>query len=432
MNRISEVTKRDIYDLFKDGLHIDDFFTTDRFIYQHYGRLKEIEFLKRLYNLQIIPSSDSEYPNAEEEIRQHTVVHEDYPSCWIFNDERFQLKQGTDEKYLAFICEIFHPAVRYENGYWKEFLSRITSLLQNDGYEIYPVDKISNRDVYSWRIYESAQSQLFIPYSQRNKKAIKEKTLELSMNKRTRSQIYQLLEDFNLTFRKTDETGWNDTVTTSQEVFDDIRRFYSPTTSKKQEQNKETGSLQNFVMHKSPYCVFDVVECFAKYNRKTDFEAQANSILRLNGLNVNLIHGKIANSADNQIATTTVALLQEAGLKELLQEASNYYDAGNVKIAVEKLWDAFERLKTYYSPTLKKKESADKIIRNMSDNKPHYYQLFEKEFKDLTDIGNDYRIRHHETSKFDIEDIRYYKYFYIRCMSLVSVAIEYLDGGRIY
>lgn len=88
----------------------------------------------------------------------------------------------------------------------------------------------------------------------------------------------------------------------------------------------------------------------------------------------------------------------------MLQEATKYYDEGNFKIAVKKLWDAFERLKTYYSPTLDKKKSINRIIRDMGGNKDPYEELFEKEFYELTAIGNNFRIRHHETTKTDIED----------------------------
>lgn len=95
-----------------------------------------------------MPSNDSRYINAEQDIWQHTVNNDDYPYCWVFEDERFSLQNGEDEIYLRFLCEVFHPAVRYEKGYWKEFLTEINKLLQNDGYELYPADKMSNRDVY--------------------------------------------------------------------------------------------------------------------------------------------------------------------------------------------------------------------------------------------------------------------------------------------
>ena len=47
MNRITEITKRDILDLFQNGLEIDEFFQTRTVTYNYYGRLEEIGFLKR-------------------------------------------------------------------------------------------------------------------------------------------------------------------------------------------------------------------------------------------------------------------------------------------------------------------------------------------------------------------------------------------------
>ena len=53
MNRITEITKRDILDLFKNGLEIDDFFATRTVPYPYFGRLEELDFLKRLYKLKV-------------------------------------------------------------------------------------------------------------------------------------------------------------------------------------------------------------------------------------------------------------------------------------------------------------------------------------------------------------------------------------------
>ena len=104
-------------------------------------------------------------------------------------------------------------------------------------------------------------------------------------------------------------------------------------------------------------------------------------------------------------------------MKDLLILSENYYNSGNKQIAVEKLWDAFERLKTYYSPDLNKAASANKIIDDMSGFDPNYQALYKAEFKALTDIGNSFRIRHHETTKIDIADNRQYDYFYRRCLA---------------
>lgn len=430
VNRISEITKRDILDLFRNGIEIDEFFGTKKITYFYFGRMEEIEFLRRLYDLKSMPSLDSRFTDAEGDILHHTVNNDEYPFCWVFDDERFQLKNGSDEIYLRFICEIFHPAVRFEKGYWKEFLTEVSKLLQNDGYELYPAEKISNRDVYGWRIFRQEENKIFIPYSQRNAKPIKEKRIALTIKQSARNQIYQLLGRYNDICRKTTETGWQYDVSTGEEVFNDIRKFYTPKCYNDQKQYVETNSLQDFINHSSPYCVIDTIELFDKHCYSNDFETEINAILKLNDIELKLDNGKIENIFYSQIKNSTLSSIEEAGLKELLQEATKYYDEGNLKIAVEKLWDSFERLKTYYSPTLDKKKSINRIIRDMSSDKEPYKELFEKEFHELTAIGNNFRIRHHETIKIDIEDNRHYDYFYKRCLSLISIAIQYLNSGR--
>lgn len=380
MNSISEITKRDIFTLFKYGMDIPDLWEMRRVQYNYFGRSEEIEFLKRLYDLKGMPSLDKRYRNAEEDVWQHTVNNDDYTFCWVFEDARFELKNGSDEVYLKFICEIFHPTVRNENGYWEKFLDEANKFLKNDGYEIYPAGKISNRDVYSWRIFDSSENKIFIPFSQRNQKAIKEKRMSLSIKKNARNQMYQLLEKYNDVYRKTDETGWNYDVTTNEEVIIDIRQFYIPKCFNEQGQYLETDDLKDFVYSSSPYCVIDVIEFFEKYNKNTDFETKFNVIFKLNEIPFKLNNGKVESTFNILIKDSTLLLIQEAGLKELLQEAANYYDKGNLKIAVEKLWDALERLKTYYSPTLDKKKSVSRIIGDMSGYQAHYKELFEKEF----------------------------------------------------
>lgn len=339
------------------------------------------------------------------------------------------MQNGSDEVYLKFLCEIFHPAVRYDKGYWREFLEAINKLLKNDGYEIYPVEKISNRDVYGWKIYEHEDDMLFIPYSQRNAKNIKAKMIRLSIKWIARNQIYQFLERYNTVCQMTDETGWNYSTTVTELVFDGIRQFYVPKCYNDKKEYVETADLKAFILYSSPFCVLDAIELFAKYSTFNDFESQINTILKLNEIPYQLYNGKLENVFDIQLNKSSLIPIQEVGLKELLQDASKYYDENNLQIAVEKMWDAFERLKTYYcSSTMDKKKSVNKIIMDMGNGQRPFMEMFEKEFHELTVLGNDFRIQHHETTKIDIQDKRHYKYFYKRCLSLISTAIQYLDG----
>ena len=123
-----------------------------------------------------------------------------------------------------------------------------------------------------------------------------------------------------------------------------------------------------------------------------------------------------------------IAQIKEPGLKDLLMEAIQKHKSPypqDQKDAVEKIWDAFERMKTYYG-NLSKKDSADAIIRDIANNRQEYINLFKSEFESLTKIGNEFRIRHHETNKIDITDTRHYDYFFNRCLALIATAIQFL------
>lgn len=428
MKQITEITRRDVFALFQYGMDIDEFFETKRIHYGYYGKLSEIDFLKRTYDLETLPSYDSRFENAAGDIWQHTINNDDYEDGWVFEDERFGLLNGEDEVLLKFLCSVFHPAVRVENGYWKEFLDSVNGLLRTDGYELFPESKISGRDVYGWRKYSPEESALFVPFSQRNEKEIKAKHLTLTLNMKTRNQIHKLLEKYSTVYRESDETGWQYDITTSECVFRDISQFYKPKCFDASGNYVETSNMEHFILHNSPFCVFDAIELYEKYNANNDYTAQMNTLLKLNSVAYKLKQGRIDSTLDVPINKKDVSAISEKGLKELLNEADRYYHAGNKQIAVEKLWDAFERLKTYYSPALQKKESANKIIDDMSASDPNFKKMYETEFFALTTIGNDYRIRHHETTKIDITDNRQYDYFYKRCLALMSVAILHLEG----
>lgn len=125
---------------------------------------------------------------------------------------------------------------------------------------------------------------------------------------------------------------------------------------------------------------------------------------------------------------TTIKSVNEQGLKNLLDEAVTLFKQPNPAMrndAVEKIWDALERLKTYYMG-LDKKTSVTKIVKDMSNGQPAFEQIFDTEFAALTKIGNNFRIRHHETNKIDIQDIWHYEYFFNRCLAFIAMAIQYL------
>lgn len=428
MEKITEITRRDIFALFLYDMDITELFETKQIRYGYYGRLSEIDFLKRNYDLEALESYDSRFNNAAGDIWQHTVNNDDYEYGWVFEDDRFQLLNGDDKILLKFLCSVFHPAVRVENGYWKEFLDAVNGLLRNDGYELYPESQISGRDVYGWRKYNPEENALFIPFSQRYAKEINAKHIQLKLNIKVREQIYNLFEKHSTVFQEMDETGWQYNVKTEEYVFRDIAQFYEPRCYDENGKYSKTNDMHRFIMKTSPFNVLDAIEFYEKHIFDNDYTPQINAILKLHDVLYKLSQGKIESTLEIAINKNDIASISEKGLKELVIEANKYYKSGNKQIAVEKIWDAYERLKTYYAPELNKSDSANRIIEQMSGGDKNFKEMYEVEFKALTKIGNNYRIRHHEKNKINITDSRQYDYFYKRCFALISTAIQYLDG----
>ena len=424
MNKITGITRRDIFDLFKKGITEDNWLTTETIYYPYYGRFEIVDFLKRLYNLADWESQDSRVDNAEEEITMH-IHNGDYPDNWIFEDKRFQLFDGEDYILLNFICEVFHPEVRDENGIWERYLEKINTLLNEDGYEIVATSKLSGRDVFSWRTYIKKPS-MYIPFSERNKALITGKKNSIKLPNAARYQLFKVMNEYNEIFMFTSETNFNYYKSINDLVLEDITKFYIPKHYVGSEL-VEINEFSDFKEGTSPFTVFDVIESFNRHTTKSSqFRNEINAIFKLNNINVELRNGEVHSTSNKAIGLDDSTNINEAGIEELIRIAEDLYNKGEYSYAVEKIWDAFERINTYYS-TLDKKKSAEKIINDISYENEHIKKMFDNEFKVLTDTGNSYRIRHHEINKIDISKELHYKYFYKRCLALISVIVENLQ-----
>jgi hypothetical protein len=412
MNNITEITRRDIIELFREGYVESSWLGDEKVFYPYYGRLSDIEFIEKLYPLDKMPSYDTRFKNAKEDIWQHTVNNRDWELGWIFEDCRFELLKGSDLILLNFLCAVFHPENRDEKGYWKEYLGKINRLIKTDGYELYESGKISGRIVYSWRkiTIEESSSERFIPFSIRNKKELETKTILLpKIPKKVREEFLDLFKRYDETQYRTDETNWNYSVTTIEALLrEDIREYYIPKAFDSTKKYSETDNLEQFIMNNYPYCVFDAIELFAQNNSHNCFADEVNLLFQNRGFAYKLLGGKIEII---QISIQTKEIIKEVGLKELIEQATVLYVSNNIsdkQIAVEKLWDAFERLKTYYGSGRPKRASITRIVEEMANGNENYTELFDEEFNKLTKLGNDYRIRHHETNKIEIIDNNYY------------------------
>lgn len=136
--RISELTRRDITDFIAaEGI-------------SWCGRLREIDFLSRLYDLQSLPSTDSRFRTAERDIIQHREHNYDWDDDWVFGDGRFRLRHGPDEVFVAFLAEMVHPVVR-DKPQVADLLDHFNTLLRRDGWELIEVKQMSGRPVFAGR-----------------------------------------------------------------------------------------------------------------------------------------------------------------------------------------------------------------------------------------------------------------------------------------
>lgn len=140
LNRISIITRQNIFDFIQE----ENFWWA--------GRLDEIAFLSRIFDLENMPSSDNRFYNVSDDIWQHRVNNpDDWEDDWIFNDKRFDLLNCEDSIFLNFLCEMVHPLVRKDYLDVDKLLQIFNENLKNDGFQIVEKSKISGKPIFIGR-----------------------------------------------------------------------------------------------------------------------------------------------------------------------------------------------------------------------------------------------------------------------------------------
>lgn len=141
MKKISQITRRNTFDF----IQVEGFWWS--------GRLEETAFLSRMFDLENLPSSDSRYSNAAGDIWQHRINNpNDWEDNWIFYDDRFNLLNCDDSKFLDFLCEMIHPVVRADASEVTKMLQIFNDNLKVDNFEIVEKTRISNKPIFVGRI----------------------------------------------------------------------------------------------------------------------------------------------------------------------------------------------------------------------------------------------------------------------------------------
>ncbi|TCK61549.1 hypothetical protein [Seleniivibrio woodruffii] len=163
---------------------------------------------------------------------------------------------------------------------------------------------------------------------------------------------------------------------------------------------------------------------------KNKFREEVNQLFERNGVVFYLdqngsIKRKLQTGMQNLINKIDISKTETELKKHLLEACSQIISpkTDDRKYALRDLWDAFERIKTIINPS-DKKDSANQLVDRIVkiDNLNKY--IIENEFKQLTEIGNQYHIRHAELTQIDVNDIHTIDYLFFRMMALINIALK--------
>jgi hypothetical protein len=115
------------------------------------GKLDDVEFLSRLFDLQRLPSTDTRFKDAASDIWQHCINNDDWDRDWVFTDDRFNLIDGPSDQFLRFLCEVVHPVVRPLRDETIKLVSHFNEQLRQVGWELYEEERIAGRPRFSYR-----------------------------------------------------------------------------------------------------------------------------------------------------------------------------------------------------------------------------------------------------------------------------------------
>jgi len=115
------------------------------------GRMEEVEFLSRLYDLSKMPSFDQRQPDAAGDIGLHRDHFCDWDDFWVFEDARFNLMNAPDEEFLKFLGEMVHPLVRTDEQERSTVLEICNSELTHAGWQLVPTGQLAGRKIYGAR-----------------------------------------------------------------------------------------------------------------------------------------------------------------------------------------------------------------------------------------------------------------------------------------
>lgn len=160
-----------------------------------------------------------------------------------------------------------------------------------------------------------------------------------------------------------------------------------------------------------------------------EFRARINSLFSINGLafefqESGIIRRLIPQEFESLLKNTGIRS-GDTELDRLLATAIEKYHSLDLEIrkeSLEKLWDAWERIKSIEDPN-NKKSSVNKLLDRIS-LEPVFRQAIDVEAIELTRLGNDFMIRHSEVKKVPVQDSFQIDYLFMRLFTFISMILS--------
>lgn len=114
--------------------------------YPFYGRLGLLGFLERIWNLDLMPSSDNRAKNAKEDILLHMVIYNDWEFKYLLFDY-LDLVSEREQIFFSFLENCLHPLILEETHSIK-LLPFFNEILLADGYKLERSSKLLDKPVY--------------------------------------------------------------------------------------------------------------------------------------------------------------------------------------------------------------------------------------------------------------------------------------------
>lgn len=168
---------------------------------------------------------------------------------------------------------------------------------------------------------------------------------------------------------------------------------------------------------------------FDQQSGQEEFRATINRIFSRNGVAFEMLStGRIVRVLPPVLGEDLKRTLFRTGdrtLDNMLEECRAKFSERNPLVrreALERLWDAWERLKSLADPADKKR--SVKIILDAAAAEQLLRARLEEEAKELTAIGNSHLIRHSEVTQVPVIDVDQVDYLFHRLFAMIQLLLR--------